>query len=261
MEHFSKFMDSMGPFAADRELCLREFSKSLTDCAYTWYSTLQPNSIPTWKDMVESFCTKYFHGEEKVTIITLHNSKQKPSEGLLDFIRRFRDTALDCYGQYKEQELLEICIDNMFSEYRAHLENLDIHQFAQLLQKARKTTLSVKPSVIDKPKAEKRNPPQALAVSNGESAARVKRKRVDGAEQQELPPIPCTDEEIKVIVDKWVVDGVLRIIKPNQESTKEDKQNPHYCHYHQYVHHKTRDCRALRRMFHKKITDETLDLT
>ena len=181
---------------------------------------------------MESFCTKYFHGEEKVTIITLHNSKQKPSEGLLDFIRRFRDTALDCYGQYKEQELVEICIDNMFLEYRAHLENLDIHQFAQLLQKARKTTLSVKPSVIDKPKAEKRNPPQALAVSNGESAARVKRKRVDGAEQQELPPIPCTDEEIKVIVDKWVVDGVLRIIKPNWEPKKEDKQNPHYCHYH-----------------------------
>ena len=98
MEHFSKFMDSMRPFARDRELCLREFSKSLTDRAYTWYSTLQPNSIPTWEDMVESFYTKYFHGEEKVTIITLHNLKQKPSEWLLDFIRRFRDTALDCYG-------------------------------------------------------------------------------------------------------------------------------------------------------------------
>ena len=120
MEHVSKFMDSMGPFVGDRELCLREFSKSLTDRAYIWYSTLQPNSIPTWEDMVESFCIKYFHGEEKVTIITLHNLKQKPSEWLIDFIRQFRDTTLDCYGQYKEQELVKICIDNMFSEYRAH---------------------------------------------------------------------------------------------------------------------------------------------
>ena len=40
MEHVSKFMYSMGPFAGDREFCLREFSKSLTDRAYTWYSTL-----------------------------------------------------------------------------------------------------------------------------------------------------------------------------------------------------------------------------
>ena len=211
--------------------------------------------------MVESFCIKYFHGEEKVTIITLHNSKQKPSERLLDFIRRFKDTTLDCYGQYKEQELVEICIDNMFPEYRAHLENLNIHQSAQLLQKARKKALSVKPSITDKPRLEKRNHPQALAVSGGELVAGVKRKRDDGAEQQELPPIPCTDEEIKVIVDKWVVDGVLKIIKPNQKPTKEDKQNPHYCHYHQYVHHKTRDCWAFRRMFHKKITNGTLDLT
>ena len=87
MEHVNKFMDSIGPFARDREFCLREFSKSLTDRAYTWYSILQPNSIPTWEDMVESFCTKYFHGKEKVTIITLYNSKQKPFERLLDFIR------------------------------------------------------------------------------------------------------------------------------------------------------------------------------
>ena len=84
MEHISKFIESMGPFAGDRELCLRVFSKSLTDRAYTRYSTLQPNSIPTWEDMVESFCIKYFHGEEKVTIITLHNSKKKPSKGFLD---------------------------------------------------------------------------------------------------------------------------------------------------------------------------------
>ena len=87
MEHVNKFIDSMGPFAGDRELCLREFSKSLTDRAYTWYSTLQPNSIPTWEDMVEGFCTKYFHGEEMVTIIpfTIRNkSLQKGSLILLD---------------------------------------------------------------------------------------------------------------------------------------------------------------------------------
>ena len=119
----------------------------------------------------------------------------------------------------------------------------------------------VKPSITDKPRAKKKNPPQALAVSNGELAAGVKRKRDDGAEQQELPPIPYTDKEIKVIVEKWVADRVLRIIKPNWDPTKEDKQNPHYCHYHQYVHHKTKDCRALRRMFQKKIVDGTLDLT
>ena len=47
IEHVNKFLDSMGPFAGNRDLCLREFSKSLTDRAYTWYSTLQLGSIAT----------------------------------------------------------------------------------------------------------------------------------------------------------------------------------------------------------------------
>jgi hypothetical protein len=51
---------------------------------------------------------------------------------------------LDCYGNHEESELVEICITNMLTEYRAHLENLDIIKFTALLQKAGKTALSVK---------------------------------------------------------------------------------------------------------------------
>jgi hypothetical protein len=47
MEHISKFLDSMGPFAAHGDLCLREFSKSLVDRAYTWYTVLPAGSIRT----------------------------------------------------------------------------------------------------------------------------------------------------------------------------------------------------------------------
>ena len=35
VEHVSKFIDTRGPYAADENLCLREFSKSLCDQAYT----------------------------------------------------------------------------------------------------------------------------------------------------------------------------------------------------------------------------------
>jgi hypothetical protein len=76
MEHISKFLDSMGPFAAHGDLCLREFSKSLVDRAYTWYTVLPARSIRTWEDMVESFCSKYFHVEEKITLVNLHSTKQ-----------------------------------------------------------------------------------------------------------------------------------------------------------------------------------------
>jgi hypothetical protein len=75
MEHINKFLDSMGPFVAYGELCLLEFSKSLVDRAYTWYTVLPTGSIKTWEDMVDSFCSKYFHAEEKITLVNLHGTK------------------------------------------------------------------------------------------------------------------------------------------------------------------------------------------
>ena len=47
VEHVSKFIDTLGSYAADEDLCLREFSKSLCDRAYIWYIGLKPGSIST----------------------------------------------------------------------------------------------------------------------------------------------------------------------------------------------------------------------
>ena len=41
VEHVSKFIDTLGPYATDENLCLWEFSKSLCDQAYTWYIGLE----------------------------------------------------------------------------------------------------------------------------------------------------------------------------------------------------------------------------
>ena len=46
--------------------------------------------------------------------------------------------------KYEEHELVEICIENMFSEYKIQHENLKIKQIAPLLKKANKTATSWK---------------------------------------------------------------------------------------------------------------------
>ena len=106
IEHMSKFIDTMGPFAGDEDLCLCEFSQSLSDRAYTWYTGLRLASISTWDDMVDVLCSKYFHGEETVTLATL-----------LEFIKRFKDISLDCHDHFEEKTLVEMCIGNMIMEY------------------------------------------------------------------------------------------------------------------------------------------------
>ena len=151
--------------------------------------------------MVDIFCTKYFHEEETVTLATLQATKQKNGEDLIEYIKRFRDIALDCYDHCEERTMVEMCMTNMIQEFRAVLENLEISQFAQLLQKARKTAQFVKPS------SDKRNAPQVMAVSTGNQ-----RRKTEGKEYDTPPPLPCTPKELDVLLDKWIADGIF---KPN----------------------------------------------
>jgi hypothetical protein len=235
--HINKFIDSMGAYTGNGDLCLREFSKSFDDRAYTWCTTLPPGFVKVWEDMVELFCGKYFEAEEKITLVNLHTTKQANGEELLDYIHRFRDISLDCYANYEEGELVEVCIDNMLPEFQAHLENLDISRFAQLLQKARKTALSVKPHT-EKPK-EKKSQPQVLTMSTINN----KRKKSSERSFDEPPPsIPCTLEEMMAILNKWVADGIIKLPEAQKKATEEDKKNPKFCYFHQYVHHSTADC-------------------
>ena len=133
-----------------------------------------------WDDMIDVFCTKYFHREETVTFATLQGTKQKNGEDLMEYINRFRDIALDCYDHYEEKTLVEICMGNMIMEYIAILKNLKISQFTQLLQKARKTTQSIRPS-SNKPN-EQRSILSAMAVSTDE-----KKKEFNWKGVQESP--------------------------------------------------------------------------
>ena len=89
--------------------------------------------------MVDVFCSKYFHGEETVMLAILQATKQRNDENLMEYIKRFRNIALDCYDHCEERTLVEMCMTNMIREFRAVLKNLEISQFAQLLQKTRKT--------------------------------------------------------------------------------------------------------------------------
>ena len=200
--------------------------------------------------MVDVFCTKYFHGEETVTLATLQATKQRSGEDLMEYIKRFRDIALDCYDHCEERTLVEMCMTNMIREYRAVLENLEISQFAQLLQKARKTAQSMKPST------DKRSAPQAMAMSTSK-----RRRKTDGREYDTPPPIPCTPKELNALLDKWIAD---RVFKPNQvsrEPTEEERRDLRFCRLHNYVQHPTVECWALRRLVHRRIKEGTLELS
>ena len=78
---------------------------------------------------MERFCAKYYPGEDKVTFQSLQMVRQRPGKDPVQFIKRFENISLDCYGDHEEKELVETCISNMLFDYRLNLENLCITQF------------------------------------------------------------------------------------------------------------------------------------
>uniref|UniRef100_A0A2N9G908 RNase H type-1 domain-containing protein n=1 Tax=Fagus sylvatica TaxID=28930 RepID=A0A2N9G908_FAGSY len=73
-------------------------------------------------------------------------------------------------------------------------------------------------------------------------------------------PVPCTEEEMIAILNKWVAYDVIKLSEAQEEVTKEEKRNLKYCRFHRCVKHSTTDCWSLQRKFHAKIQDGTLEL-
>lgn len=147
IEHIARFIDALGPFAHNSELCLREFSKSLTDQAYTWYLNLKPRLIQDWDHLVTLFNAKFFCGDAKFTLVELSRTRQYSGEDLDVYVRRFRERALYCSDAVDEETLIGVCLHGMVNEYRVYLENLTFPSFSKLIEAARRTNESVrKPS-------------------------------------------------------------------------------------------------------------------
>ena len=179
--------------------------------------------------MMERFYAKYYLGEDKVTFQSHQMVKQRLGEDLVQFIKRFEDVSLVCYGDHEEKELVETCISNMLFYYRLNLKNLYITQFADLLQRTRRTTLTMKTKKVPVS--------QAMTASVGE-----KRKRPKGKGIEESLVILCTTEELNHVLDKWIRDGIVRPFTVAKPPTKEERKNPLFCRIHNYVKHSTKDC-------------------
>ena len=118
----------------------------------------------------------------------------------------------------------------MLFYYRLNLKNLCITQFVELLQRTRKTTLTMRTKRV--------LVPQAMTALVGE-----KRKRPEGKMAEEPPVIPCIAKELNHVLDKWIGDGIIRPFTVSRPPTEEERKTPLFYRIHNYVKHSTKDVR------------------
>ncbi|GLT96642.1 hypothetical protein SLE2022_142500 [Rubroshorea leprosula] len=152
VEHVNKFLDAMGAYAGDRDLCMHEFSKSLFDRAYTWYTTLLPSSIRSWDEMLEQFCQKYFQSKERIIVLDLHNTRQCTSEDLMAYVKRFRDLAPVMMSPSWWKFASIICFQNI----ALFLRTLGSISLPDCLMLPRERLFSLRPSLLGRPQRSQR---------------------------------------------------------------------------------------------------------
>lgn len=144
MVHFNKFRDRLGAFSTNEELCMREFSKSLTDNAHVWYTSLPAGLMHSWNEMTQAFMNKIYVAEEKVIILNLGREKKKSGEDLNAFVKLFREKTIDCVDSISESTKIKICMAGMLDDYLVFLENLGINSFNKLIDSYKRTAASLK---------------------------------------------------------------------------------------------------------------------
>jgi hypothetical protein len=87
---------------------------SLSGSAFSWFSSLEPNSITRWADLENKFHAYFYNGigEKKITYLT--NMRQRNNESGSEFIQRFREVRSCCYSlNPSDSQLAELALQGM----------------------------------------------------------------------------------------------------------------------------------------------------
>jgi hypothetical protein len=250
-EHIARYLEAMSPWLTHDEtfngnLLMREFSKSLTDAAYTWYCNMEPGTIKDWNDMKFQFHKKFFNVQKRVSMVELVRMSQAHDEELSNYVLRFREAAQQCTDPIEEKNLVSMCANGASADYKAHLITKGCKTFSDLGVFAQEI--------------------EGVIPKLGEAGLKIIRQRGEYVDEEEPfqkrlrddppPPITLEEEAFKDLVQRWMSDGTLHVKEPKKPPTEEMKSQPDYCMFHQYLGHSTMDCLALRKKFQKVMREE-----
>jgi hypothetical protein len=93
LENVDQFILQCGKPSAVDVLVVKLFPLWLSGTAFTWFTSLAPNSIFTWAKLEQKIHEYFYSGDTELRLSHLTAMKQKHSEPIANYIRRFRDTT------------------------------------------------------------------------------------------------------------------------------------------------------------------------
>ncbi|KAJ1427656.1 Retrotransposon gag domain [Sesbania bispinosa] len=221
-EHLMCFLDYLGVHRNNKSLRLKEFSKSLAGRAFIWYAKLRTGSIRSWEELATEFCGKFLEEEGALHIMDLGRVKQRSGEGLITFIKRYRDRALQCKETLPEADLVYGCIKNIEDGSQIFLSLGGITTFAELMRRG-----------ADVAEAIKR---QGKRTKEADNAFDICTRDENGHKRSFRGPHPSRE-----------------YTGNKTPLSKEQYDDPAYCILHKTRYHNTMDCWTIRRAFQRQL--------
>ena len=116
---------------------MRFFPSSLTKNAFTWLSSLRPNSIHLWLQLKKSFHEQFFRGQIKISLTNLFSIRWFQGESINDYLTRFRNMKNRCFTPVPEAEVVEMAMNGLDYKVRKKIVNQQFFELAQLVEKFR----------------------------------------------------------------------------------------------------------------------------
>ncbi|KAK1651990.1 hypothetical protein QYE76_069795 [Lolium multiflorum] len=242
--------------SASDQLRVRCFSQSLTGPAFGWYTSLQPNSVQSWKQLEELFHTQYHSETTEAGIAELAQVRQKRGETVAEYIQRFRTVKNRCYSVHiTEKEAVELAVAGLAASFKdltfqveynslTHLVNrltLYEQRHPELYQDKFKRAISLVNADEDEDSADD----QEVAV------AEWTRTPVPVSCQWVNPPGPPRGLDFDVtkteqIFDLLLKEKQLKLPEGHKIPTAQEMNKRPYCKWHHTFTHTTSDCKVLR---------------
>jgi len=118
MEHISRYLVQLRDTSVEEAHKVWLFPLSLSGPAFSWFSSLKPNSITGWADLESKFHAYFYSGiEEKITNLT--KKRWRNNELGSEFIQWFRQVRSHCYSlNLSDGQLAKLAVQGMSPVFR-----------------------------------------------------------------------------------------------------------------------------------------------
>jgi hypothetical protein len=97
-EHIGQFLAQVNDVGITDVHKIRMFPLSLTGATFNWFTSLPPNLIDSWVGLEQKFHDYFYNGKVELRLSDLTSLRQKYTETVSNYLRRFREVRNRCYN-------------------------------------------------------------------------------------------------------------------------------------------------------------------